>query len=63
MKHEHKEPHEGFIFRNKLNPDDFSSALYIGEGRKFEEWEEVPISIYEEWKKEAEEKSQNEIRI
>lgn len=63
MEHTFKEPHEGFIFRNKANPDDFSSALYIGEGRKFEEWEEVPISIYEEWQKEAAEKYRAEMEM
>ena len=48
MEHEFKEPREGFIFRNKANPDDFSSALYLGVGRSADEWEEVPI---EEWEK------------
>jgi hypothetical protein len=62
MEHEHKEPHEGYIFRNKTNPDDFSSALYLGKGRSVDEWNEVPISIYEQWKKEAEEKARNEMR-
>lgn len=61
MEHDYKIPHEGCIFRNKANPDDFSSALYIGEGRTIEEWEEVPISIYEEWQKEAEEKARAEM--
>ena len=48
MEHEYKEPKEGYIFRNKANPDDFSSALYLGEGRSADEYDEVPI---EEWEK------------
>lgn len=63
MEHEHKTPHEGYIFRDKTNPDDFSSELYIGKGRSVDEWEEVPISIYEQWKKEAEERARNEMRM
>ncbi len=63
MEHEHKKPHEGYIFQNKTNPDDFSSDLYIGIGRSAEEWKEVPISIYEQWKKEAEERARNETGI
>lgn len=61
MEHDYKIPPEGCIFRNKSNPDDFSSALYIGEGRTIDEWEEVPISIYDEWQKEAAEKSRAEM--
>ena len=49
MEHEYKEPREGHIFRNKTNPDDFSSELYIGKGRSFDEYDEVPIAVYEEY--------------
>lgn len=54
MGHEYKEPHEGYIFRNKANPNDFSSALYLGEGRSADEWEEVPIEEWEKAQKEQE---------
>jgi hypothetical protein len=56
MGHEYKEPKEGFIFRNKANPDDFSSALYIGFGRSADEWEEVPIAVHEEYQAEQQAK-------
>jgi hypothetical protein len=59
--HEYKEPKEGYIFRNKANPDDFSSALYIGEGRSADEWEEVPIAEYEERQVEQERKMREEM--
>ena len=59
MEHAYKEPREGCIFRNKSNPDDFSSALYIGEGRTIDEWEEVPIEVFEEYQAEQEAKSLN----
>lgn len=49
MEHEYKAPKEGFIFRNKTNPDEFSSALYIGQGRSFDEYDEVPIAVHEEY--------------
>ena len=54
MEHEYKEPKEGLIFRNKANPDDFSSALYLGVGRSADEWEEVPIAVHEEYQAEQE---------
>lgn len=50
--HKYKKPSEGYIFRSKANPDDFSSALYIGEGRSIDEWEEVPLAVYEEHQRE-----------
>jgi hypothetical protein len=63
MEHDYKKPHEGYMFRNKTNPDDFSSELYIGKGRSIDEWKEVPVSIHEKWQKEADERARNEIRI
>lgn len=63
MEHEHKKPKEGHIFRNKLNPDDFSSELYIGEGRSADEWEEVPIAVHEEYQAEQQAKMLEESGI
>lgn len=57
--HEYKEPKEGFIFRNKTNPDDFSSALYIGKGRSFDEYDEVPLAEFEAYQEEQREKMLN----
>lgn len=45
-------PQGGFIFRNKTNPDEFSSELYLGEGRILDEYEQVPLSVYEEYQRE-----------
>lgn len=58
--HEYKEPKEGFIFRNKANPDEFSSALYLGEGRILNEWNEVPISVFKTYQAKQEKKMREE---
>ena len=61
MEHTYKEPKEGFIFRNKSNPDDFSSALFLGVGRSADEYDEVPIEVFEEYQAEQEEKMKLEM--
>lgn len=62
MKREGRIPDEGFIFRSKMNPDDFSSELYIEVGLQVEDYyEQVPISVYEEHQREQEESMKLEI--
>lgn len=61
MEHEYKEPREGYIFRSKANLDDFSSALYLGEGRILNEWNEVQISVFKTHQAKQEKKMREEI--
>lgn len=52
---------EGMMWRNKLNPDAFSSELYIGTGDSVDNYDKVPVSVFEEYQKEQEEKMKLEI--
>ncbi len=60
MEHDYKKPREGYIFRSKANSDDFSSVLYIGKGRSFDEWKEVPLEEREKFQKEQEARMREE---
>ena len=53
MEREGCTPKDGYIFRRKDNLDDFSSELYIEVGLAVEDYyDEVPISVYDEYQKE-----------
>lgn len=53
MEREGRIPKEGFIFRKKNNPDEFSSELYIEVGLTVEDYyDEVPISVYDAYQEE-----------
>jgi hypothetical protein len=54
---------EGMMWRNKFNPDDFSSELYIGTGDSVDNYDKVPVSVFEEYQKEQEEKMKSEMML
>lgn len=47
-------PDEGKIWRNKSDHTDFSSWLRLGTGRSIDEYEQVPLEVYEQYKAEQE---------
>ena len=47
-------PDEGYIFRHKENTNDFSYMLYLGTGVSLDDYDKVPIAIYEEYLAEQE---------
>ena len=57
-------PKEGFIFRRKNNPDEFSSELYLEVGLTVEDYyDEVPIAVFEEFQEEQRAKMFEEMGI
>lgn len=62
MEREGRIPKEGFIFRKKNNPYEFSSELYIEVGLIVEDYyDEIPIEVFEEYQTEQEEKMRLEM--
>lgn len=62
MEREKSIPKVGFIFRNKENPESFSNELYIEVGLNVKDYyDEVPVSVYEEYQREQEEKMKLEM--
>lgn len=54
---------EGMIWRNKLNPDGFSRELYIGTGDSVDNYEKVPVEVFEQHQAEQEEKARAEMEM
>lgn len=54
---------EGMIWRSKLDPDGFSSELYIGTGDSIDNYDKVPVEVYEQYLIEQEEKMKTEMML
>lgn len=52
---------EGMMWRSKLDPDGFSSELYIGTGDSIDNYDKVPVEVYEQYLIEQEEKMKMEM--
>ena len=47
-------PKEGYIFRHKENKDDFARIMWLADGGSIDEYDQVPIEVYEQYKSEQE---------
>lgn len=54
---------EGMMWRSKLDPDGFSSELYIGTGDSIDNYDKVSVEVYEQYLIEQEEKMKTEMML
>ena len=52
---------EGMMWRHKEDRSNFSSELYIGTGDSIDNYEKVPVSVYEQYREEEEARARGQM--
>ena len=52
---------EGMMWRHIKDRSNFSSELYIGTGDSIDNYEKVPVSVYEQYREEEEAKEREQM--